>query len=310
MKKLYAGLLAIILCGTMPVALVAGEIEKTIISGDANRLRGMLIGIIYAGGSSKGLSLKNLLLDSDSDFDSANKELEDQLRSTLFVPGLLINLNDELREKLSNGLWSQAYEAHGPENNDVLHGCIIRGLQNLKNGGSYLQEIPETIKSKKKLPERWCLHSNLLYFLEFPSEYSNERVLEEKIEYAWDLLEKVLMMSVHVVSRSPKNLLEALEYTKNFEEFPDEGLKMLLPLIGAIFGAKKDEFCDGFGHLSPKKISDDMARFLQGIELVERKEKSFFGKIINKKTILAVLGLGIFLCYHFKLWRVLNSIIF
>lgn len=34
MKKLYAGLLVIILCGTIPVALVAGEIEETIIRGD------------------------------------------------------------------------------------------------------------------------------------------------------------------------------------------------------------------------------------------------------------------------------------
>jgi len=417
MKKLYAGLLAIILCGTISVALVAGEIEETIISGDANGLRGLVAGIIYSKKNPNRKKLKDFLLDLD--FDSANKELKDQLISTLFVPGLLINVNYELREKLCNGLWIKAYEVYGPEKNDILYDYIIRGLKNLKKGGSYLQEISETIKSKKELPTSWCFHSSLSSFLGSPSEYSNERLLKEKMKGAWDLLEKVLMMSVHVVSRSPKGLLEALEYTEKFEEFLDEDLKMLLPLIGAIFGAEKYEFS---GHPNSKKISGEMARFLQGIELVERKEnskkisddmtkflqlteaelksnvdiqedqvvggglegdvvvcvdaelksnveavenlivqedqvvggglegdvvvcvdaelksnvevsgklsiqedqvvggdielkdlvekkeKSFFDKIVNRKTIAAaVLGLGIFLCYRFKLWRVLNS---
>jgi len=69
MKKLYVGLLVIILCGTIPAALVAGEIEETTISGDAKELMGLFAGINWVKKSTDKIkNLKNFLTNSDFEF--------------------------------------------------------------------------------------------------------------------------------------------------------------------------------------------------------------------------------------------------
>ena len=336
MKKLYAGLLAIFLCGMVSMVQAmeqavaqamaqAAEMKMKIgaerTRSDADRLLGWALCLeIVEDGVTNGKGLRDLLTMFNSDAEA--KEYADQLEQGLFIPGL-VNLSQEVSERFME----KAYEVYlvkwgsCKSNKDRYYG-IISGLQSVNNGG-YIEGVYKARRSGKKV----C-SSEYDSFLESSSKGGSKTSLEG----CEDLMERALLISVHVMSQLPKNLLEAFEYMEGFDGLTDEDRKMLSPLFGAIIGIDKN-VPHNLARLLPSKkprdrtaLASRIVAFLKGIEPVERvksikqvervegteqvekvekKEKSFLYKIVNRKiTILAVLGLGALLCYHFKLWRV------
>ena len=136
MKKLYARLLAIILCGTIPVILVAREGEETRFVGDAERLRGLFVGLEKAPGRVKKMSLRNFLVNLGSKFE--DKECLYNLGECLFfVSGLV-----DLPEKVGKEIKKKACLFYNGHKDMARCDNVIRVLKSLRNGENY-QKVQE-----------------------------------------------------------------------------------------------------------------------------------------------------------------------
>ena len=338
MKKLYVGLLAIILCGTIPVLLVAGEIEK--IRGDANGLRGLLVGIYRSQRIlTEGMDLEKFL----KDFEASIKKVKDGEESELvgqyllFVPGL-VEISEEFGERIKQKAYRfySKFERDLENDNDIYrygnvievlqrwnyqktqeesggdidrHGNVIKALQirdewNKKTQdkiGLILKEVSEVEASWMK-KEAAIEEENRLYeqFMN-PKSLRTEAIIKVLTSCNTSMKE-AFVMSKYVMSQSPKNLLEAFKYIEEFK--PDYNVqKVIFPLFGSIFGVKRGVVDSELTKLIDAKNSDTLKNFKENrskfLQNIDLIEREkSFLDKISKKTALAVLGLVILICCY------------
>ncbi len=335
MKKLYAGLLSIILCGIISVVQAAEEEEKTRIRGDINRLKGMLVGLERAGqGTIVETNLKDLLKNFHSDVEIPEDEIDGEIKGYaeevakklgryLFVPGL-VTYDEKIINKFRKTVYEDYRVCHrtseiSDEDGEVIYGDIIKGLESLRNGGNFIQEIQKALESRQA-----NFNNKLDLFIRFyPHHHSDREFTKGVLDDCKTPIEKALVMSVHVMSQLPNNLVEAFKCIEAFEsdedskptfKLSDQDREVIFPLIGAIIGVEKKISDDDLAQLAKidnvenlrSKIEESLKNIQNFVES-EEKGNSFIKTFMNKRTGLVTLAAICCLFYYFKLWRVFKS---
>ncbi len=332
MKKLYAGSLAIILCGMIFVGQAAVfEMKEMEILRDSNELRGdrdglkgLLVGLARV--NKRPENLRNLITQASSDTEM--KEHADQLNQYLFVPGLVdgdgnvdhfkervfeaYRRNFEMEACLIGFEGAQKYDhqalvsvKNSLNEDKVVYNNIIEALKNLKNGNDFRQLMQEKYQQQKTDFDNFIASSS--------NHCDKKKATEIFFQHCETHVQRALVISLYILSQSPKNLLEAIPYVENFKLnllegkviccMSDKNKEIIISLLGAIIGVKEEVSDDELVRLTAKEdLNTEINQCLDGIELEERKNNSPLGRFINKKTGMVALAVICCFFYYFKLW--------
>ncbi|MGB8366747.1 MAG: hypothetical protein WCD44_00145 [Candidatus Babeliales bacterium] len=297
MKKLFAGLAAIILGG---LALEV-KTEEVVIGN-----RAPLINMLLAQKFNRNFSTTNLLaliknlpcaearLDDDHEADlkydvaeKANKEAENQevsRRCFLFVPGFLQCDNKEVLAKFQKNLASDLGSEEFP--------LYKRIIQVLKKG--------EGLAGLEKLK---CIQED---------QHFNDDDF---------YLKEALLIGLSILEKHPDNLAGALQETQKVcrdNSLNSDIEEMLFPLIGVMYDKIDEAQLDKIANLlekDKKEIMSEIEKVLDGIGNIEEKrelsESSKISLLFNKKVIVVCLFVYFFWFMHKlfgkEIYRSLNN---